>query len=142
MGGERLVSPSIFFIRKNNYMANISSIRLSGTTYNIKDNSATTVVEITQAEYNALVTKDPNVLYVISDAAPAEVIITTTITSSSTNGQVPSAKAVYDFVGGLKMVKITSADYQALATKDENTVYFVGDATNGYTMKLGEANIN
>ena len=100
------------------------------------------VIELTQAQYNALVTKDPDVLYVISDAAPAEVIISTTITSSSTNGEAASAKAVYDFVGGLKMVRITSADYQALATKDANTVYFVGDATNGYTMKLGEANIN
>ena len=100
------------------------------------------VVELTQAQYDALVTKDPDVLYVISDAAPAEVIISTTITSSSTNGEAASAKAVYDFVGGLKMVRITSADYQALATKDANTVYFVGDATNGYTMKLGEANIN
>lgn len=100
------------------------------------------VIELTQAQYDTLVTKDPDVLYVISDAAPAEVIITTSITSSSTNGEAASAKAVYDFVGGLKMVKMTSADYQALATKDANTVYFVGDATNGYTMKLGEANIN
>ena len=100
------------------------------------------VIELTQAQYDALVTKDPDVLYVISDAAPAEVIISTTITSSSTNGEAASAKAVYDFVGGLKMVKMTSAEYQALATKDANTVYFVGDATNGYTMKLGEANIN
>ena len=100
------------------------------------------VIELTQAQYDALVTKDPDVLYVISDAAPAEVIISTTITSSSTNGEAASAKAVYDFVGGLKMVKMTSVDYQALATKDANTVYFVGDATNGYTMKLGEANIN
>ncbi|WP_406535488.1 hypothetical protein [Methanobrevibacter sp.] len=100
------------------------------------------VIELTQAQYDALVTKDPDVLYVISDAAPAEVIISTTITSSSTNGEAASAKAVYDFVGGLKMAKMTSAEYQALATKDANTVYFVGDATNGYTMKLGEANIN
>ena len=100
------------------------------------------VIELTQAQYDALVTKDPDVLYVITDAAPAEVIISTTITSSSTNGEAASAKAVYDFVGGLKMVKMTSAEYQALATKDVNTVYFVGDATNGYTMKLGEANIN
>lgn len=105
-------------------------------------NSKAEVIELTQAQYDALVTKDPDVLYVISDAAPAEVIISTTITSSSTNGEAASAKAVYDFVGGLKMVKMTSAEYQALATKDANTVYFVGDATNGYTMKLGEANIN
>ena len=105
-------------------------------------NDKAEVIELTQAQYDALVTKDPDVLYVISDAAPAEVIISTTITSSSTNGEAASAKAVYDFVGGLKMVKMTSAEYQALATKDANTVYFVGDATNGYTMKLGEANIN
>lgn len=100
------------------------------------------VIELTQAQYDVLVTKDPDVLYVITDAAPAEVIISTTITSSSTNGEAASAKAVYDFVGGLKMVKMTSVEYQALATKDANTVYFVGDSTNGYTMKLGEANIN
>ena len=60
-------------------MANISSIRLSGTTYNIKDNSATTVVEITQAQYEELVAKDSNVLCVISDAAQAEAIISTKI---------------------------------------------------------------
>ena len=106
-------------------MANISSIRLSGTTYNIKDNSATTVVEITQAQYEALVTKDPDVLYVISDAAPAEVIITTTITSSSTNGQVPSAKAVYDQMGGLKLGSLSQAQYDALSTKDASTIYFI-----------------
>ena len=44
-------------------------------------------------------------------------------------------------LGGLKLVKITAADY-SLITPDENTVYFVGDSTNGYTMKLGSANVN
>ena len=83
------------------------------------------VIELTQAQYNALVTKDPDVLYVISDAAPAEVIITTTITSSSTNGQVPSAKAVYDQMGGLKLVSLTQAQYDALSTKDASTIYFI-----------------
>lgn len=83
------------------------------------------VVELTQAQYDALVTKDPDVLYVISDAAPAEVIITTTITSSSTNGQVPSAKAVYDQMGGLKLVSLTQAQYDALSTKDASTIYFI-----------------
>lgn len=83
------------------------------------------VIELTQAQYDALVTKDPDVLYVISDAAPAEVIITTTITSSSTNGQVPSAKAVYDQMGGLKLVSLTQAQYDALSTKDASTIYFI-----------------
>ena len=83
------------------------------------------VIELTQAQYDALVTKDPDVLYVISDAAPAEVIITTTITSSSTNGQVPSAKTVYDQMGGLKLVSLTQAQYDALSTKDASTIYFI-----------------
>lgn len=83
-------------------MANISQIRVSGTTYDIKDENASSVLELTQAQYDALVTKDPDVLYVITDAAPAEVIITTEITSSSTDGEVPSAKAVYDLVGDVE----------------------------------------
>ena len=83
------------------------------------------VIELTQAQYNALVTKDPDVLYVISGAAPAEVIITTTITSSSTNGEAASAKAVYDQMGGLKLVSLTQAQYDALSTKDASTIYFI-----------------
>ena len=53
-------------------MSNISSVRLSGTTYQIKDNSAPKVVELTQAEYDALQTKDPNTFYVITDAQGAD----------------------------------------------------------------------
>ena len=45
-------------------------------------------------------------------------------------------------LGGLKLVKLTQAEYDALATKDPNTLYFIGDATNGYTMKIGSANVN
>ena len=83
------------------------------------------VIELTQAQYDVLVTKDPDVLYVISDAAPAEVIISTTITSSSTNGEAASAKAVYDQMGGLKLVSLTQAQYDQLATKDASTIYFI-----------------
>ena len=50
-------------------MANISNIRLSGTTYSLKDNSATKTVELTQAEYDALTVKDSNTLYIITDSA-------------------------------------------------------------------------
>ena len=45
-------------------------------------------------------------------------------------------------LGGLKLVKITQSAYDALTTKDDNTVYFIGDSTNGYTMKIGSANVN
>lgn len=68
--------------------------------------------------------------------------ITTSMSSSSTDSQVPSAKAVYDQLGGLKLVKLTQSEYDALTTKDDNTVYFIGDSTNGYTMKIGSANVN
>lgn len=49
-------------------MNNINKIKLSGTTYNIQDLNATKTVELTQAEYDALSPKDPNVFYIITDA--------------------------------------------------------------------------
>ena len=51
--------------------------------------------------------------------------ITTAITSSSTDAQVPSAKAVYDQFGGLKLVKLTQSEYDGLATKDNSTLYVI-----------------
>lgn len=232
-------------------MANINKIRLSGTTYNIEDENASKTVELTQAQYDALETKEPNTYYVITDATAADmanyytkaqtdtalatkqatlvsgtniktinnesilgegnitiqgggvtvdstwvpnstnpvqskmlsgvisntfnlgnetnyVILTrypilgrattmysvgkingesiikkgndntvksfnlvetsaiaTSMTSSSTDAQVPSAKAVYDTLGGLKLVSLTQAQYDALATKDASTIYFI-----------------
>ena len=48
-------------------MANINKIRLSGTTYNIEDVNlgGFTLVQVTQQQYDALSTKDPNTLYII-----------------------------------------------------------------------------
>ena len=84
------------------------------------------VVELTQAQYDALQTIDPDTIYVITDAQGGDLsqymtsaqtvnaistavaskvdtsAITTTITSSSTNSQVPSAKAVYNIVGNIE----------------------------------------
>lgn len=51
--------------------------------------------------------------------------ITTSVTSSSTDAQVPSAKAVNDKLGGLSIVKMTQSEYDALATKDSNTLYVI-----------------
>lgn len=53
-------------------MANINKIKLSGQTYNIQDLNATKTVELTQAEYDALSPKDPNVFYIITDAQGAD----------------------------------------------------------------------
>ena len=51
--------------------------------------------------------------------------ITTSVTSSSTDAQVPSAKAVNDKLGGLSLVKLTQAEYDALETKDNSTLYVI-----------------
>lgn len=54
--------------------------------------------------------------------------ITSSMTASSTNAQVPSAKAVYDQLGGLKLVKCTQAEYDALVqggTVDADTLYVI-----------------
>ena len=51
--------------------------------------------------------------------------VTTSVSSTSTDSQVPSAKAVYDQLGGLKLVKLTQSQYDALQTKDPNTLFIV-----------------
>lgn len=51
--------------------------------------------------------------------------ITTSISSSSTDIQVPSAKAVYDQLGSLKLVKLTQSEYDSLTTKDNSTLYVI-----------------
>ena len=51
--------------------------------------------------------------------------ITTSVTSSSTDAQVPSAKAVNDKLGGLKLVKLTQSEYDSLTTKDNSTLYVI-----------------
>ena len=52
--------------------------------------------------------------------------ITTSVTSSSTDSQVPSAKAVYDNFDGLKLKKITQSEYDALSPNyDANTLYVI-----------------
>ena len=52
--------------------------------------------------------------------------ITTSINSSSTDSQVPSAKAVNDKLGGLSLVKLTQSEYDALSPNyDANTLYVI-----------------
>jgi hypothetical protein len=64
-------------------MSNINTIRLSGTTYQIEDSNASKTVELTQAQYDALVDKDPNTFYVITDAEAGD--LTNYYTKSETN---------------------------------------------------------
>ena len=52
----------------------------------------------------------------------------TSMSSSSTNVQYPSAKCVYDWMSGIKIVALTQTQYDALVTKDSNTLYFITGA--------------
>lgn len=82
------------------------------------------VIEITQAAYDALVsgdTVDPDALYIITDATPINLngyvqtsAITTAITSSSTDNEIPSAKATYDAIDAAKAYYI---DFATLTTQ-------------------------
>lgn len=51
--------------------------------------------------------------------------VTTSVSSTSTDTQVPSAKAVYNQLGGLKLVKVSQSEYDALQTKDSSTLYII-----------------
>ena len=51
--------------------------------------------------------------------------VTSSMTSSSTDAEIPSAKCVYDTLGGLKLVKLTQTEYDNLGTKDSNTLYVI-----------------
>ena len=101
-------------------MSIIDSIQLSGVTYQIQGSggggasySAGTGIDITN-----------NVISVSGVVETSS--ITTAITSSSTDAQVPSAKAVYDQMGGLKLVKLTQSAYDALSPNyDSNTLYVI-----------------
>lgn len=94
-------------------MSNINTIRLSGTTYQIEDSNASKTVELTQAQYDALVDKDPNTYYIITDAEAGD--LTNYYTKSETN----------TLLGGLSLVKLTQAEYDALVTKDNSTLYVI-----------------
>ena len=87
-----------------------NNITISGNVISASGGGGNNVVEVTQAEYDALVsagTLDLTALYVISDAAAINVsgfvatsAITTAVTSASTNDEIPSALAVYAATSG------------------------------------------
>ena len=76
-------------------MANINKIRVSGTTYNIQDSNAPKTVELTQAQYDALVTGgtvDPNTFYIITDATARD--LSNYYTKSETSGATQISTAL------------------------------------------------
>lgn len=69
----------------------IDSIRLSGVTYTLsaETSGGNNVVELTQAQYDALVDKDPTAFYIITDATAGD--LTQYWTSAQTQSAITSA---------------------------------------------------
>ena len=61
----------------------IDSIQLSGTVYTIQGSGGNNVVELTQAQYDALVDKNPTTFYIITDATAGD--LTNYYTKTETN---------------------------------------------------------
>lgn len=107
----------------------IDKIRLSGVTYTLSASTAggSPTVELTQAEYDALVTAGTvaqDTYYIITDAP--QLNVTSAVTSGSTD--VITSGGVYEQLGGLSMVKLTQAEYDALVsagTVSNTTVYYI-----------------
>lgn len=108
----------------------IDSIQLSGTVYTIQGSgggSGNPTVEVTQAEYDALVsagTVSANTYYIITDASPQDMSnywtsaqtqsaitqatsvkvdtssVVSSVTSASTDSEIPTAKAVWEAASG------------------------------------------
>lgn len=83
-----MFNAKIYIIFENSkYMANniINKIQISGQSYDVKDSSAATVVELTQQEYDNLPSsaKTSNTLFVITDAEAGD--LTNYYTKTETN---------------------------------------------------------
>ena len=131
-------------------MSKINSVQISGTSYVLEDSGATRVISLTQQEYNDLPSsaKTANVLYNITDAQGGDLsnywttaqtqsaitqavsgkVDTSNVTSAVTSGStdVLTSGGAYEQFGGLKLLKLTQAQYDALSPDyDANTIYYI-----------------
>ena len=106
----------------------IDSIQLSGTVYTLSAQTSgggNPTIELSQAQYNALVTAgtvQADTYYIITDAIAIEA--TSAVTSGST--AVVTSGGVYEQVGGLKLIRLSQSAYDALSPNyDSNTLYVI-----------------
>ena len=123
-------------------MPNINKIKLSGTTYSIQDENACKVVELTQAEYDELSPKDPNVFYIITDATAGD--LSNYYTKPETSGATEISTALAskaDTATTYTKTETDNAITAATSTKQDTLVSGTNIKTiNGETL-LGEGNI-
>lgn len=121
---------------------NINKIKLSGTTYNIQDLNATKTVELTQAEYDALSVKDPNVFYIITDAEAGD--LSNYYTKSETSGATEISTALAskaDTATTYTKTETDNAITAATSTKQDTLVSGTNIKTINNESILGEGNI-
>ena len=89
-------------------MSIIDSIQLSGSSYDVRDKSATTVVSLTQQEYDALPSsaKTANILYNITDATAGD------LTQYWTSAQTQSA--ITEAVSGKQDVLVSGTNIKTI----------------------------
>ena len=125
-------------------MTNISKIKISGTSYSIKDENACKVVELTQAQYDDLPTtaKTSNSLFVITDATAGD--LSNYYTKSETSGATEISTALEskaDTATTYTKTETDNAITAATSTKQDTLVSGTNIKTiNGETL-LGEGNI-
>ena len=125
-------------------MSNISKIKISGTSYNLKDENACNVVELTQAQYDDLPTsaKTSNSLFVITDATAGD--LSNYYTKSETSGATEISTALEskaDTATTYTKTETDNAITAATSTKQDTLVSGTNIKTiNGETL-LGEGNI-
>ena len=125
-------------------MSNISKIKISGTSYNIKDENACKVVELTQAEYDGLPTsaKTSNSLFVITDATAGD--LSNYYTKSETSGATEISTALSskaDTATTYTKTETDNAITAATSTKQDTLVSGTNIKTINNESILGEGNI-
>ena len=121
----------------------IDSIQLSGVTYGIKGSGGTETIELTQAQYDALVDKDPNVFYIITDATAGD--LSNYYTKSETSGatEIQSAlDAKADTATTYTKTEVDNAITAATSTKQDTLVSGTNIKTINNESILGSGNIN
>ena len=124
-------------------MSSIKKIRTTegdlSIDYNSLDNLPTIPSKVSELENNSgFITKSVSNLdnyYTKSEVDEKEITLNGSSVSSpsfyapTTSGtEYPSAKCVYDWMSGIKIVALTQTQYDALVTKDSNTLYFITGA--------------
>ena len=126
-------------------MANISKIKISGTSYSLKDENACKVVELTQAQYDELPTtaKTSNSLFVITDATAGD--LSNYYTKSETSGATEISTALAskaDTATTYTKTETDNAITAATSTKQDKLVSGTNIKTINNQNILGEGNID